>query len=325
MDYRTFDNRHPFIQLLMLALITLISLLAVMILSVVAGILFFRIPPGDWMTMLDVNNPANVPMLKFFQITQSLSMFIIPPVIFGWFMIRNPWRYLAVDHKPKSNLVLAVLLLAVLILPSLNLLSVWNEGLTLPHFLSGAEKWMKRTEEQADNLTTVFLSVSTFPGYLVNLLMIVVIPAIGEEFFFRGTLQQVLNRWFRNPHAAVILTAVLFSAFHMQFYGFFPRFVLGLIFGYLFVWSGNIWYAVIAHGINNFLPVTLTYFFPDQFDPAGLDQVGVGPNAWWYAILTLMLSAGVILFFHHTAKRQIQEDPARSSDGDAQIPGGLDI
>jgi hypothetical protein len=232
-------------------------------------------------------------------------LFVIPPVIFGWFVVRDPWLYLSINKSPDRQLVVVVLVLAVLVLPVLNLLSVINQELRLPGFLSGIEEWMKRTEEQAGDLTESFLTVNTFPGYLVNVLMVVLIPAFGEEFFFRGALQKIFQRWFRNPHVAILFVAILFSAFHMQFYGFLPRFVLGILFGYLFYWSGNIWYPVLAHAINNFLPVTLAYFFRGQFDPAGLDKVGTGPDAWLWAIPALILSIVAILYFYRNSKTLI--------------------
>ena len=289
-------------QLLLFALITLISVLAVTLLSLIVGISFIRIPPSEWLNLLNVTDPTNGPVLKFLQITQSLSMFVLPPVIFGWFIVRDPWLYLNINKGPDRKLVTVVVFLAVLILPVLNILSVMNQGMQLPGFLSGIEDWMKRTEEQAGDLTTAFLTVHTFPGYLVNVLMIVLIPAFGEEFFFRGVLQKIFQRWFRNPHVAIFFVAMIFSAFHMQFYGFLPRFVLGLLFGYLFYWSGNIWYPVLAHGINNFLPVTLTYFFRNQFDPAELDTVGTGPGAWIWAVPALILSIVAVIYFYRTTR-----------------------
>lgn len=302
MENQYLSSRHPFIQLVLLALITLISVLAVTLLSIIAGIVIFRVPLNQWMQLLDMSDPANVPILKFLQITQSLSMFVVPPIIFGWFFLRNPWLYLNIDKSPDRKQVMAVLALAVLILPILNLLSVLNQEIRLPEFLSGIEDWMKRTEEQAGDLTEAFLTVNTFPGYLVNVLMVVLIPAFGEEFFFRGVLQKIFHRWFRSPHVAIIFVAIIFSAFHMQFYGFIPRFALGVLFGYLFYWSGNIWYPVLAHMINNFLPVTLTYFFRNQFDPAELDKIGTGPEAWIWALPALILSTAAVLYFYRTSK-----------------------
>lgn len=302
MEYQNPDTRHPVIQLLMFALITLISVLAFTLLSIIAGLLIFRVPVTEWMQLIDMTDPANIPVLKFLQITQSLSLFVIPPVIFGWFVARNPLRYLKIDKNPDSKLVTVVLVLAVLILPVLNLLSVVNLEMQLPGFLSRIEDWMKRTEDQAGDLTEAFLTVDTFAGYLVNVLMVVLIPAFGEEFFFRGVLQRVFHKWFRNPHVAIVFVAVIFSAFHMQFYGFMPRFVLGVLFGYLFYWSGNIWYPVLAHLINNFMPVTLTYFFRSQFDPAELDKAGNGPQAWIWAIPALALSTVALIFFYRKTR-----------------------
>ena len=115
MENQYFNTRHPVIQILMFALITLISTLAVMLLSIVLGMIIFRIPLTEWMNLLDVSDPANVPVLKFLQITQSLSMFVIPPIVFGWFAVRNPWSYLNINKAPDNKLVLVVLLLAVLI------------------------------------------------------------------------------------------------------------------------------------------------------------------------------------------------------------------
>ncbi len=313
MENQYFNSRHPLIQLLMFALITLISVLAVTLLSLLAGVVIFRIPPSDWLGMLDVTDAANIPVLKFLQITQSLSLFVIPPIVFGWFAVRKPWEYLNVDKKPDIKPVVAVVLLAVLILPVLNLLSLLNQELQLPGFLSGIEDWMKRAEEQAAGLTEAFLTVNNFGGYLVNVLMVVLIPAVGEEFFFRGVLQKIFHRWFGNAHVAIIFVAIIFSAFHMQFYGFLPRFALGLLFGYLLLWSGNIWYPVLAHGINNFLPVTLTYFFRDQFDPAELDKVGTGAESWIWALPALVLSIGAIIYFYRNVRLN------KNNHGDTEV------
>ncbi len=312
MENPFFSSRHPIMQLLALVLIAVISTLAIGVFSLIAGSIIFRLQPNEWMGLLDMNNPANLPVLKFMQITQSLSMFVIPPMVFGWFMMRKPLEYLTLNKNPDDRLMISVLVLAVAILPVINLLGLWNESMKLPGFLTGIENWMKKTEDQAAVLTTAFLTVNSFPGYLVNVLMIVLIPAIGEEFFFRGALQKIFLRWFRNPHVAIFFVAILFSAFHFQFYGFLPRVVLGLIFGYLFYWSGNIWYPIAAHAINNFIPVSLTYFFRDKFDPAELDQVGTGSGSWLWAIPAILLSIAVITYFYRTSKSQLTNNSIES-------------
>ena len=90
--------------------------------------------------------------------------------------------------------------------------------------------------------------------------MIALLPAVGEELIFRGIIQRILKNLFRSGHLSVWVTAFVFSAIHFQFYGFLPRFILGLVFGYLFLWSETLWLPVIAHFINNGVLLLLVYF-----------------------------------------------------------------
>ena len=129
----------------------------------------------------------------------------------------------------------------------------------LPGWLSGVEQWMIDKEDQADNLIDTLVSSNTFGTMMINLFIIALIPAIGEELIFRGVFQKIFVKLFKSGHLAIWVTAFIFSAIHFQFFGFIPRFILGLVFGYLFFWSGTLWLPVISHFINNAFPVILTY------------------------------------------------------------------
>jgi membrane protease YdiL (CAAX protease family) len=94
----------------------------------------------------------------------------------------------------------------------------------------------------------------------INLIMIAVLPALGEEFIFRGVFQKIFCRLFGSGHIAIWITAFIFSFVHLQFFGFLPRFILGLLFGYLFYWSRTLWLPVIAHFVNNAVPTFIAYF-----------------------------------------------------------------
>ena len=87
-----------------------------------------------------------------------------------------------------------------------------------------------------------------------------ILPAIGEELLFRGVFQRLLTEWTRNIHWGIILAALLFSFFHFEFYGFLPRFLLGVFFGYLFVWTSSIWVPILAHFTNNFIIVVYSFY-----------------------------------------------------------------
>ena len=294
---RYYNTLHPSAQLIFLALIALISFFVLSILSILLGIVIFKIPLQEWMDLLNLNDPSHIPVLKYLQITQSLSLFVIPPVIVAWLSSFTPWRHLGLMGKPSGALLGVVALLVIAMLPFLNLTAIWNEALTLPGFFQGIERWMESSEEKAALLTEQFLSVDTFGGFLVNLLMVAILPAFGEEFMFRGTLQPLFQRWFRSPHAAIIVTSILFSALHMQFYGFLPRFILGMAFGYLFYWSGNLWFPMLAHFINNFLPVTVIYFFHDSYSLSDIDRIGSGSQPWLWAIPSVLFTMALLLYF----------------------------
>ena len=163
-----------------------------------------------------------------------------------------------------------------------------NEMMKLPVSLSGLEKWMKDTEEEAGRITDAFLEVSTTGGFLVNLMMIAIIPAIGEELFFRGILQRLFSEWFRNVHIAVFFTAFLFGAIHMQFYGLLPRVILGVMFGYFYVWTGSLWVPILAHFLNNGAAVIVSFLAGKGVIKTNYEDFGATDNVF--------LITGSILF-----------------------------
>ena len=141
--------------------------------------------------------------------------------------------------------------LTFLFSPVINLLGLLNKQMELPAFMAPIEEWMRAQETLAEQLTTILLSSDSVWVILANLIVIAVTAGITEEFLFRGALQRVIGKWTSNPHTIIWIAAILFSAFHLQFYGFLPRMILGAYFGYLLYWSKSIWIPVFAHFVNN--------------------------------------------------------------------------
>jgi len=177
----------------------------------------------------------------------------------------------------------------------------------LPEGLSELERIMKELEDAAKETTVNFLSVDSVGGLLINLTVIALLPAIGEELLFRGVLIRLFNEWFKNIHITILVTAFLFSFIHFQFYGFFPRMLLGIIFGYLMYWSGSILLPMIAHFINNGIAVCIFYFYKDTDVYEKADSFGSGSaDLIWVALSTAFL---VLLFIvlRNSAKNQSQK------------------
>lgn len=145
----------------------------------------------------------------------------------------------------------------------------WNQSMVLPEGMKGIEQWAKEQEAQMQELTTYMTNFANVVEFLAAIVILAVVPAIGEELLFRGILQNKITLLTKNYHVAIWVSAIVFSAIHFQFYGFVPRVLLGALFGYLYVWSGNLGVAILAHFINNGFTLFLIY--------AGLSLDAVAP------------------------------------------------
>jgi membrane protease YdiL (CAAX protease family) len=264
--------------------------------------LLFYVGLGIWM-ILTHGNTSDIHSIRLLQLIQSVAIFLIPPFLFGYLCSdRKPTEYLALHQKPDSLSVRYVILIMLIAIPLINLLSYLNQQLVLPQALAPLEEWMKQSEEEAATLTQQLLETNSIGGLFFNLLLIALIPALGEELFFRGALQNILSRW-KGIHAAIWITGFLFSAFHLQFYGFFPRWLLGVFFGYTLIWSGSLWLPVIAHFTNNAVAVIFYYFSKPTAEEMSIDNIGAS-STWWLGIISAVLTIYLIFKLKsNTSKR----------------------
>ena len=184
--------------------------------------------------------------------------------------------------------------------PFINFIGELNANMVLPEWMSGVEKWMRNAEDNAEVLTKAFLKVDSINGLLFNLFMIAFLPAIGEELLFRGVIQRIFTNWTRSYHWGIWISAILFSALHMQFFGFIPRMLLGAMFGYLLVWSGSMWLSIFAHFLNNGIAVIAMYMIDKNMLTGDVEVVGSTQESYYMAAISL----GLIVVFMFMIKRQ---------------------
>ena len=208
-----------------------------------------------------LEDPAVMSSLKLMQILQHIGLAIVPALLFAYIVSGKTVEYLALNRSalPLSYLLAAGVLLCAT--PIVNWMIMVNGAMELPGFLTGMEDWMKEMEDMGATLIERFLEMESVEALLLNLFMIGILPALGEELMFRGVIQRIFSSWTRNVHLGVWITAIIFSAIHMQFYGFLPRMMLGVLFGYLFVWSGSLLLPIFCHLIYNGSGVMLAYLW----------------------------------------------------------------
>lgn len=230
---------------------------------------------------------------------QDLLLFILPALCAAHLFSSRAIRYLQADHTPKAGAIAGIVLCLLFAIPAMNLLIEWNESIVLPESLAGIEAWLKAQEASAQAMTEQMLQMSNGVDLIIMILIVGVLTGIGEEFVFRGVLQRLFLDKFRNPHIAVWITAVIFSAVHFQFYGFVPRMLLGAFFGYLLVWSGNIWLPIIAHALNNSFSVAGAYIQQRAGEESFIDTLGTtGEDIAWVVggVILTIFTIGVLRY-----------------------------
>ena len=195
----------------------------------------------------DLSNQASVNYLKLMQLFSGVGLFITPTLFYAY-VTNFDFKFFKLSRQ-NTILVIAIMML---ITPFIGLLLEWNMMISFP-------EWVLQFDTNSEAIVTAFLQMDTIWDLFYTILVIAVVPAIGEELLFRGYLQQKLGNWLSNPHTAILITAFLFSTIHFHFQGMIPRFVLGVLLGYLFYWSNSLWLPILAHFVNNAQAVIFSY------------------------------------------------------------------
>lgn len=237
-----FRNSRPFSQLVGLLFLFLIGF-------ILATGLQLLLPVG-------FATPASTRLSLIVQGIAQVIMFFVPALLFVLLYKDNPTSYLMLDfHGRKWLLASVAMIIFLLLVPVNDWITWWNDRWNLGPF----EMELRRLSDASKAAVEQLLAFTSIGDLLLQMLVVALIPAICEEIFFRGILQQILRQWFGNIHLVVFVTAIIFSLAHGDIYGLVPRFVLGLLLGYLFYFSGSLLVNVCAHFFNNAL-IVLYYF-----------------------------------------------------------------
>lgn len=259
--------------------------------SGLGGVVAMEMYRGEGSFQQAVAHPDAAVRLPLFvmQAISSLFGLVIVPALVWWRTRQQPVSALFAQRTAWPVLVMVVFAVITFAVVD-SVIIQWNKAITLPDFLRNFEVWAQAKERELERLTKVLINFSSATEFLIGLLVIAVLAGVSEEFFFRGLIQSELTRAVRNPHVAIWITAIAFSAIHLQFYGFFPRLLLGALFGYFYLWSGNLWVPILAHMVNN--AFSLVLFFVGQKRDLPLDvenEAAPWPVVMIFLVLTVFL------------------------------------
>lgn len=293
-----------FSRLLVYTAISLVSGFLFSLISFAAIHLISGMPIGNISS--ELNNLAegsNVNLLKVLLFMNSFGLFVLPPLLFCFIFRLSILNFFKLKELRTIQLLPVLFLLFVLFLPILNFTVEWNKLLELPSWLSDLENWMRNAEDSAKIKTDALLRMNSYTDLLVNILLIGLLPALGEELAFRGVVQQTLIGKSSSPHWGIWGAAFLFSFIHFQFFGFLPRLLLGAFFGYLFFWSKSLWLPILGHFINNAGAVLISFYFKENGIEEKIEQVGATQDTNYFALISLAFFGGLLYYFKRQCSR----------------------
>ena len=244
-----------------------------------------------------MSEPNGKYILYSIQFGSALGGFIIAPILY---LNRYENKGITDLTNSKANHIIPLVLTVVLTFSFMivnSLLIEWNSSIVFPESLKWLEEILQAQEESRHQLTQYLIDFNSFADFLLAFVVVAILPAIGEELLFRGLIQRNLGKALLNHHLAIWITAFVFSAIHLQFYGLFPRMFLGVIFGYLYYWSGSLLLPVLAHFINNGFSLIMVYSFQLGMVNEDVTETTFLPNS--YILVFLLLGGAGFWYLHH--------------------------
>lgn len=252
--------------------------------------------------------PGQVWQMRFLLALSHLFTFVLA----GWATVRvfypindfsRSWRldwpsYLGGRQWPSGSVLGTGILIMLASLPAVLFSYTINKLVPLP-------EWVHQMENDTTEALKALLRMNGPLELLANLSLLAVLPAIGEELVFRGVLQRQLMRRIANPYTAILISAAIFSFVHFQFEGFLPRWLLGILLGWLYWRTGNFWVPVFAHFVNNALQVLGQYLYSKDLSNVNFEQDVDVP--WAGALISVALLFALVRLLDRQLPAPAQE------------------
>lgn len=239
--------------------------------------------------------------LRFMQISSQIFTFVLPPIVYALLIKENPFKALGFNKTTITWLCLGVAMMYA-ILPLNSVFAEWNANIKFPDSMTDFERFLQDMQERATEIMERFVNVTSIGGLILNLFMIAGLAALGEELLFRSIIQTSLIKVCKNAHIGIIIASAIFSIIHMEFYGLLPRFVLGMLLGYMYYYSRSIWIPIAMHFANNGTIVFLYYL--NNIGTINIDVESFGKTNIFVLILSII---AMIALFWFTIKLNKKE------------------
>lgn len=271
-------GESPWYQLFMVFVLAVAGTFVFLALGILLVPAFFPISLEDMVALLqDMGNPGGTEILKFLQGFNTIGTFLVPGLLGAYLLSRYPSDYLQINDFPRNGWMVVLMVVVLTLSGTLisDVLYQFSAEITFPDFMQWLEPYLRESEELVAEQVKAFLQMETFLDFLKVFMIMAVLPAVCEETLFRGVVQPLFVKGFRNVHIGIIITSVVFGLLHQQFNSFLSITALSIVLGYLKVWSKSLWVPVLMHLFNNGTIVIAVYFFEMP-----LEEVNTSASEW---------------------------------------------
>ena len=261
---------------------------------------FFQSKGNTSELMESILKPENATAIRWMQLITTTFLFFVPTVMYAWLCHAKVFKHLGFKNQINIKQLGLIVLIVLAASPAVDMLQQvtqmlpWSKD-TLAKFKTAEDDYFKQV--------MVIARMDNFGDYVISMIMVALLPAVFEETLFRGGLQNLLSRWFKMPVLAIIVTSIIFSAFHVSYLGFLSRFALSFVLGWIFYRTGNIWLNIIAHFFNNGLALTSLYLSTKpgvKIDPSKME----GHFPLWVGLISIAIVTGLFIYFDRISKNE---------------------
>ncbi len=218
----------------------------------------------------------------------QIIFILVPTLVFVRFVSFTPREYFRVK-LPALQTVIVPLIGIFSLQQVLQIYLIFQEKIPLPENI---QLMLEKFKTMFEELYKQLVSTNSVPELLWVVLIIALIPAVAEEFMFRGLIQRSFEKG-TTPVRGVIITGIIFGAYHMNPFSFIPLVIIGIYLGFLAMRSGSIWVSVVTHFFNNFLACLALYLqLKDDYVVVGnADDMSVGSliaTFWFFGVIFIL-------------------------------------
>ncbi|MDD4820263.1 MAG: CPBP family intramembrane metalloprotease [Flavobacteriales bacterium] len=217
-------------------------------------------------------------------VLSSVITFGLPAVIFWkWITAENIGRGLHMANDIHWRSVVYSIILVFVMMPLVNYLISFSKDFLEYSLREDLFESIKATESMRESMINSLTANKAWYTYPVVMITLAVVPALVEEAFFRGTLQRLFLRQWHKKHIAVILTSLIFTMMHMDYFNWVGIMLCSVIMGYLYFYTSSLWCSIAFHFVSNAWNITMMYLLA-HFPPE--ENVNTSHISPWMALLS---------------------------------------